>query len=74
MANENTTTVYSPTDGSIKINKWKVREGYQVTNNQVILLYELVAGDDKEIKRLKSTKCGIVKKRYQKDGEIVHAE
>lgn len=45
-----------------------------MTNNQVILLYELVAGDDKEIKRLKSTKCGIVKKRYQKDGEIVHAE
>lgn len=70
----NATTVYSPTENSIKIHKWKVREGFQVTNNQVILLYELIDSDDKEIKRLKSTKCGVVKKRYQHDGDTVDAE
>ena len=71
MSNANDGIVYSPTDQTIKIHKWKVREGFQVTNNQVIFLYELPEGDDKEIKRFKSTKCGIVKKRYQKDGDIV---
>lgn len=70
----NTTTVYSPTENSIKIYKWKVRDGFQVTNNQVILLYELINSDDKEIKRLKSTKCGVVKKRHHNDGDIVDAE
>lgn len=51
-----------------------MREGFQVNNNQLILLYELVDGDDKEIKRLKSTKCGVVKKRHHKDGDIVDVE
>lgn len=74
MANENTTTtVYSP-NYSIKIHKWKVREGFQVNNNQLILLYELIGGDDKEIKRLKSTKCGVIKKRHHKDGDVVDVE
>lgn len=75
MANENTTTIiYSP-KVSIKIHKWKVHEGVQITNNnQIILLYELVNGDDKEIKRLKSTKCGVVKKRHHKNGDIVDVE
>lgn len=74
MANENTTTtVFSP-NYSIKIHKWKVREGFQVNNNQVILLYESIGGDDKEIKRFKSTKCGVVKKRHHKDGDIVDVE
>lgn len=74
MANPNTTIVHSPSENSIKIHKWKVREGFQVTNNQVILLYELINSDDKEIKRLKSTKCGVVKKRYYKEGDTVDTE
>lgn len=63
--------VYSLLENSIKIYKWKVREGFQVTNNQVILLYKLLEGDDKEIKRLKSNKSGVVKKRLFKDGDVV---
>lgn len=74
MANPNTTTVFSPSENSIKIHKWKVREGFQVATNQVILLYELVDGDDKEVKRFKSTKCGMVKKRHYKDGDVVDTE
>lgn len=66
-------TVSSPKH-SIKINKWKVREGFQVSNNQLILLYELVNSDDKKIKLLKSTKSGVVKKRYFKEGDVVDAE
>lgn len=73
MANANTTTVYSP-NHSIKIHKWKVREGFQVNANQIILLYELQNSDDKEIKRLKSTKCGVVKKRHYREGDIVDVE
>lgn len=73
MANANTTTVFSP-NYSIKIHKWKVREGFQVNNNQIILLYAQLNGDDKEIKRLKSSKCGIVKRRHYRDGDTVDVE
>lgn len=85
MSDDKKTTVFSP-NCQIKINKWKVREGFQVNNNQLILLYELTSGaggggggvgdsgTDTEIKRLKSTKCGVVKKRFYKEGDVVDAE
>lgn len=73
MTDTNNATIYSP-NVTIKITKWKVREGFQVNNNQLILLYELQDGKDKEIKRLKSNKCGIVKKRFFAEGDTVDAE
>lgn len=73
MSQDEETAVLSP-DCQIRINKWKVREGFQVNNNQLILLYELTSGNDTEIKRLKSTKCGVVKKRFFKDGDVVDAK
>lgn len=66
-------TICSP-NVPIKITKWKVREGFQVNNNQLILLYELQDGNDKEVKRLKSTKCGVVAKRFFAEGDTVDAE
>lgn len=72
MSDAEKTTLTSP-NFQIKINKWKVREGFQVNNNQLVLLYELTSGNDTEIKRLKSTKCGVVKKRFFKEGDIVDA-
>ena len=73
MSDKEKTIVFSP-NNQIKINKWKVREGFQVNNNQLVLLYELTSGNDTELKRLKSTKCGVVKKRFYKEGDIVEAE
>lgn len=86
---ESNQTVFSPAQ-KIRITKWKVREGFQVNTNQVILLYDLpddgggngngddgdgaIDGADKEIKRLKSTKCGIVKRRHFTEGDIVDVE
>lgn len=71
MASESA-IVYSPAENIIKIHKWKVREGFQVTKNHIILLYELQDGSDKEIKRFKTTQSGVVKKRLFKDGDIVN--
>lgn len=73
MSDKEKTIVLSP-NNQIKINKWKVREGFQVNNNQLVLLYELTSGNDTELKRLKATKCGVVKKRFYKEGDIVEAE
>lgn len=73
MTDINKTTVCSP-NFPIKIYKWKVREGFQVNNNQLILLYELPNGNDKEMKRLKSTKCGVVKKRFFNEGDVIDGE
>lgn len=73
MASESI-VVCGPSENRIKIHKWKVREGFQVTNNQVILLYELIDSDDKEIKRFKVNKCGVVKKRLFNDGDTIEKE
>lgn len=73
MASESI-VVCGPSENRIKIHKWKVREGFQVTNNQVILLYELIDSNDKEIKRFKVNKCGVVKKRLFNDGDTIEKE
>lgn len=62
--------VFSP-DNLIKITKWKVREGYRVSAGQLVLLYVDADGDGKDLKRLKSSKVGVVQKRLFKDGAIV---
>lgn len=67
----------------IKINRWRVREGFPVSASQVILLYEVLpaegAGDistpgDATIYKLKAQRVGVVKKRLYKDGATVKAE
>lgn len=58
-------------DVSIQISKWKVREGYRVSAGQLILLYVVADGDPKDVKRLKSTKVGVVQKRLFKEGDVV---
>ncbi|XP_055848232.1 RNA polymerase II subunit A C-terminal domain phosphatase [Episyrphus balteatus] len=63
--------VFAPDDCKIKIIKWKVREGFPVNNSQVILVYEVCDSVNKEVKKLKSTKVGVVKKRLYKDGAFV---
>ncbi|XP_065087791.1 RNA polymerase II subunit A C-terminal domain phosphatase [Ochlerotatus camptorhynchus] len=71
MAEENQNIICAPAESSIKINKWKVREGYPVTTGNIILFYECLNGSEKDVKRLKATKAGVVKKRLAKEGEIV---
>ncbi|XP_055919788.1 RNA polymerase II subunit A C-terminal domain phosphatase [Eupeodes corollae] len=63
--------ICAPDDCKIKIIKWKVREGFPVGNSQVILVYEVCDGVNNEVKKLKATKVGVVKKRLFKDGAIV---
>lgn len=68
---ENQNIICAPPDCAIKINKWKVREGFSVTGGNIILFYECPGGPEKDIRRLKATKAGVVKKRLAKEGEIV---
>lgn len=69
MENE---VVLSPSDLTIQIIRWKVREGFQVSRNHVIMLYkEVDTGISKDVKRLKVSQTGIVKQRLFKDGDIV---
>lgn len=63
--------VYSPKDQDITISKWKVRDGARISNGSLILMYYETAGSAKDLKRLKSTTFGIVKKRLFKEGELV---
>lgn len=71
-------------DKEIKILKWKIRIGSQISIGNILLLYKDEAGSggggagtgegDKKIeapKRLKSNKCGVVKKLFYKDGDVV---
>lgn len=74
--------VYSPAEHSIRIHRWKVREGFQVTRNHIILLYVVPpptigveaaaeAPAPADLKRLKVAHTGVVRKRLYKDGDIV---
>ncbi|XP_053672862.1 RNA polymerase II subunit A C-terminal domain phosphatase [Anopheles nili] len=71
MADPNQNIICAPDDCAIKIIKWKVREGFPVTIGSIILFYELLEGSDKEVKRLKTTKSGVVKKRLAREGATV---
>lgn len=61
---------FSPIE-NIKIVRWKIREGSQISNGQLILQYQLIDSDDKEIKRLKSNKIGVAEKKLFKENEII---
>jgi pyruvate/2-oxoglutarate dehydrogenase complex dihydrolipoamide acyltransferase (E2) component len=60
--------VLSP-DKDIRINKWIVHKGSQVSNGSVLLIYQEVDSD--KILRLKNTYCGIVKKLLHKENTTV---
>ncbi|ETN66731.1 Fcp1 [Anopheles darlingi] len=70
---ENQNIICVPDDCGIKIQKWKVREGFPVTAGTIILFYELSDGSDKEVKRLKASKSGVVRKRLAREGQTVAA-
>lgn len=57
----------------LKISKWKIREGSQISNGNIVLLYLDPDDSSKAIQRLKSNKCGVVKKRLYKEGDVVDA-
>ncbi|XP_055603521.1 RNA polymerase II subunit A C-terminal domain phosphatase isoform X2 [Uranotaenia lowii] len=71
MAEENQNIVRAPMDYAIKIIKWKVREGYPVTGGSIILFYECISINEKDVRRLKATKAGVVKKRLAREGDVV---
>lgn len=62
--------ICAPDDTDIIIYKWKCNEGSVVSSGNVILIYKL-AGNETEIKRLKTTKCGTVTKRLINEGDLV---
>ncbi|XP_036345271.1 RNA polymerase II subunit A C-terminal domain phosphatase-like, partial [Rhagoletis pomonella] len=39
-------TITAPAEHPIRINKWRVREGFPITSSQVILLYEITSSDN----------------------------
>ncbi|XP_070491794.1 ATPase family AAA domain-containing protein 5-like [Chironomus tepperi] len=68
MSNDNV-KVLSP-NKDIKIVKWIVHKGSQVSNGSVLLLYH-ENGDEQNVERLKNTTCGTVKSLLHKEGAIV---
>lgn len=63
-----TTQILSP-DSEIKILKWVVHKGSQISSGSIIMLYNI--GADCKVHRMKSTDCGIVKKLLRKEGDLV---
>ncbi|PNF41409.1 hypothetical protein B7P43_G14422 [Cryptotermes secundus] len=62
-----------PTGKSVRILKWKVKEGTIVSVGRVILLYDINPNNGKEEqKKLKANQVGTVRKLLAKEGEIVH--
>lgn len=63
-------TITAPVDHPIRINKWRVREGFPITSSQVILLYEIISGDkdaeESSAKRVASSVVASVDKTLHK--------
>lgn len=57
----------------LKINKWKIRKGSQISIGNVLMLYIDPDDEKKVLQRLKSQRCGVVKELKYKDGEEVPA-
>lgn len=55
----------------MKINKWKIRKGSQISVGNVLMLYTEPGDEKQAVQRLKSVKCGVVKELKYKDGEEV---
>jgi hypothetical protein len=60
--------VLSP-DKDIKVSKWIVHRGSQISSGKVLLLYTEADGD--HVERMMSSSCGIVKKLLYKEGDLV---
>lgn len=61
-----------PSKNSAKIVKWKVEEGTIVYEGRVLLLYNVKSNaGGVELKKLKSTDVGTVRKLLVKEGESV---
>ncbi|XP_060652892.1 RNA polymerase II subunit A C-terminal domain phosphatase [Drosophila nasuta] len=70
--------ILGATETRIRINKWRVREGQNVSAAQILFLYQQLGDDGKPIKKddttihkYKSNRAGVVKKRLRREGEIV---
>lgn len=55
----------------LKINKWKIRKGSQISIGNVLMLYTDPSDEKKSLQRLKSNKCGVVKELKYKDGDEI---
>lgn len=63
--------ILSP-DKDIKIHKWVVHCGSQVSQGTVLLLYTDAAAEASDHhERIMSSNCGIVKKLLYKEGDVV---
>lgn len=63
------THILSP-DKEIKILKWVVHEGSQISSGSIICLFVEMQDDAKQ-QRLKNSSCGTVKKLLHKEGDTV---
>lgn len=59
-------------DQEIRIVKWKIRIGSQISLGNILMLYRDATQSNSALpKRLKSVKCGVVKKLFYRDGDKV---
>lgn len=61
--------ILSP-DKEIKILKWIVHKGSQISNGSILCLYQSPPGNN-NVERLKNSACGLVKKLLYKEGAVV---
>lgn len=62
-----------PTEKSIKIIKWKVKEGNAISIGRVILLYDVVSDNKTDLKKLKASQAGTVHRIVAQEGDVVHS-
>ncbi|GLH06019.1 CTD nuclear envelope phosphatase 1 homolog [Gryllus bimaculatus] len=68
----NCEVIVFPPGKSGKISKWKVKEGTFVSIGRVLLLYDINSSNGREeLKKLKATQMGMVRKLLAREGETI---
>lgn len=69
---ERNVAIFNQQTKPIKIMKWKVRPNLSISIGHLLLLYDFVDAKIAQIRKLKSTTAGIIRKIVAKEGDVVN--
>lgn len=67
---DKTVPICVPSENSLKLVKWKVKQGAFVSRGQILFLYNDSSGETKELKRFKAVRAGTVASIKVKEGDL----
>lgn len=68
---DKTVPICVPSENSVKLVKWKVKQGGFVSQGQILFLYNDSSGENTDLKKYKAFRAGTVAAIKVKEGDVV---